>query len=209
MGVILKICPGEVLLFLPVIAFRLLREFFFRYDWIAYLVPMGCNLLWLLLATPSAISFLQHWPTQPILAFASNPLPRAPLSFPICASGLLPLALLPGVHHWPSELLVDTHPFHLHCFILFHLFCVLGVLPCIDCKCVRVIILYTGSQPREWKSWRWEHFFHSWSPIAGCTWTFTPLPASPSWDCNQRGACLPCGGALWHRLKGCNYRWAS
>lgn len=48
-------------------------------------------------------------------------------------------------------------PCHLHRFIWFLVFCVIGVLPCIGCKCVR--IFYIGSQPREWKSWRWECFF--------------------------------------------------
>lgn len=138
MGVILKNCPGQVLLSLPVTAFKFLRDFFFRCDWIAYLVPMECSFLWLLLATPFAISFPQHWPTQPLLAFASDPLPCAPLSFPICALGFLPLALLPGgVPIGQLCYLLPFSPFHLHCFILFPVFFVTGILPC-KCKAVNM-----------------------------------------------------------------------
>lgn len=93
MRVILKICPGEVLLSPPVTAFRLLREFFSRCDWIAYLVPIGCSFLWLLLATPSAISFPQRWPTQPVLAFARSPFP-----VPLWASPSVPRAPCPCLY---------------------------------------------------------------------------------------------------------------
>lgn len=162
-------------------------------------VSLSCSWL-LLLPSPSPSTV----PCSLSLPLLQIPLRRAPLSFPICALSFLPLALLPGGFLTGQvSCLLPLSPFHLRCFILFPVFCVTGVLPC---KCKDSLEV---NQENE-RVGDGNAFFPSWSPIAGGTWTFIPLPASPCWDHSQRGAAsaawLPCGGALWHRLKGHNYR---
>lgn len=167
LGVILRSCTGRVSLSLPVIAFRLLREVFFRRDLIAYLVSHGvqfplaaasypfCHLL------PPALVYT----ACPHLCFSCPSLCTAEL--PHLCPGVVPL----GFASWgfPSgqvSCLVPLSPFHLHHLILSfpeHLvFCVVGVLPCLGCKLVRMISLFGG---REWNPAVLETgaFFHGWS----------------------------------------------
>lgn len=114
---ILRSCTGGVLLSLLIIAFRLLREVFFRRDLVAYLVSHGVKFP--LAPTPSATSFPQPWSTQPGLVFASASPSPCNAELPRLCLGVVPL----GFPSWGFAsgrvgCLLPLSPFHLHRLIL-------------------------------------------------------------------------------------------
>lgn len=142
--VILRCCTGGVLLSLPTIAFRLLREVFFRRDLVAYLVSHGVQFplttvgyTFCLLLPPALVraawprlclSSPSPCPTEiPGLCLRVVPLHFPPRGFPSGqVSCLLPLKSFPS----PLPYLVPSRVLGILCG---------GVLPCLGCKYVRII----------------------------------------------------------------------